>query len=38
MRWLRRTPKHRHDFVRIGYGGSGWSLYRCACGEMEIDA
>ena len=26
MRWLRRRPKHRHNFKRIGYGGAGWSL------------
>lgn len=36
MRWLRRTPKHRHDFEWVGYGGAGWSLYKCACGKTEI--
>lgn len=36
MRW--RKPKHRHRYVRIGYGGAGWSLYQCACGAKEIDA
>ena len=30
--------RHRHDFQRIGYGGAGWSLYRCECGKTEIDA
>jgi hypothetical protein len=30
--------KHEHKYVRIGYGGAGWSLYRCACGAEEIDA
>lgn len=30
--------KHRHEWVRVGYGGAGWSLYECACGAKEIDA
>jgi hypothetical protein len=38
MRWLRRRPRHRHDFKRVGYGGAGWSLFRCVCGAEEIDA
>lgn len=33
-----REPKHRHDMRRVGYGGAGWSLYRCACGAEDIDA
>lgn len=36
----RRHPKvkHIHDFVWMGYGGAGWSIYRCKCGAEEIDA
>lgn len=30
--------RHRHEYVHVGYGGCGWSLYRCACGATEIDA
>jgi hypothetical protein len=33
-----RPPKHRHDYQRVGYGGAGWSLYRCACGAEDINA
>jgi hypothetical protein len=36
MRWLRRTPKHRHEWVRGGYGGAGWYVYTCACGASDI--
>lgn len=42
IRLWRRKPrpaKRRHDYQRVGYGGAGWSLYRCAtCGATEIDA
>ena len=42
MRWpWRRTKrvKHRHDWVRLGYGGAGWSAFKCrTCGAHEIDA
>lgn len=33
-----RGTYHEHDYQLVGYGGAGWSLYRCACGETEIDA
>ena len=33
-----RARKHHHDFVRVSSSMSGWSLYRCECGETEIDA
>ena len=38
--WVeRRAPRrHVHTYVRVGYGGAGWSLYRCPCGATEIDA
>ena len=29
---------HRHVWVWVGYGGAGWSLFRCDCGATEIDA
>lgn len=36
-KWLRRrTPKHRHSYKRVGYGGAGWWLLRCECGAEEI--
>lgn len=36
--WRGRRRRHRHNYERVGYGGGGWSLYRCACGAEEIDA
>jgi len=33
-----RRGKHEHDWVRVGYGGAGWSLFRCECGAEDIDA
>ena len=33
-----KTTKHRHTWAWVGYGGAGWSLYRCECGATEIDA
>lgn len=39
IRVPRRKPRHRHTYERVGYGGAGWSLYRCTtCGAEEIDA
>ncbi len=38
-RWWRRKPRHQHTYERVGYGGAGWSLYRCTtCGGTEINA
>jgi len=37
MNWFRRKRRHRHNYERVGYGGAGWSLFRCACGAEEID-
>lgn len=34
--WRLLTRQHIHDWQRDGYGGAGWSLYRCECGEKEI--
>jgi hypothetical protein len=35
--WPKRRPKHRHEWVNLGYGGAGWHLIQCAtCGEKEI--
>ena len=31
-----RKPQHVHNYQRIGYGGAGWSLFRCVCGAEEI--
>lgn len=35
MKWLRKQ-RHRHDWVVVGYGGCGWFLWRCECGDTEI--
>ena len=33
-RWWQR---HRHTWARLGYGGAGWSVYKCtSCGRTEI--
>ena len=38
-RILGLRPKHIHEWMLIGYGGAGWSLYRCdICGAEDIDA
>jgi hypothetical protein len=38
VRWPWPRPKHHHQWVRVGYGGAGWSLFQCWCGATEIDA
>ena len=39
MKWWGRNiaDRHVHEFVRVGYGGAGWWLYKCPCGETEIE-
>jgi len=38
VKFWRRKPRHVHQYVRVGYGGAGWWLFRCAtCGATEID-
>jgi hypothetical protein len=37
MRFWKRKPRHIHEWRTVGYGGTGWTLIRCAtCGNEEI--
>lgn len=32
----KRPRRHRHTFELVRQTWTGWTLYRCACGEVSI--
>lgn len=37
MWFIRRKPRHQHEWITVGYGGAGWYSLRCAtCPATEI--
>jgi len=36
MWWKKKQVIHVHHYTIVGYGGCGWYLLSCGCGEKEI--